>query len=80
MSRRRSRITARRVPFSLLFIDLDRFKTVNDTHGHLVGSRLLAEVGGLIKRVAGPDNAAFRYGGDEFVVLLPAPAKLKPRI
>ncbi len=59
------------VPFSLLFIDLDRFKQVNDTHGHLVGSRLLAEVGDLLRRIAGPQNAAFRYGGDEFVVLMP---------
>ena len=60
------------IPFSLLFIDLDYFKTVNDTRGHLIGSRLLAEVGGLFRRVAGPENAAFRYGGDEFVVLMPA--------
>ncbi len=59
------------VPFSLVFLDLDRFKAVNDTHGHLVGSRLLAEVGGLLKRMAGPNNFAFRYGGDEFVLLLP---------
>jgi diguanylate cyclase (GGDEF)-like protein len=59
------------VPFSLLFIDLDYFKTVNDTRGHLIGSRLLAEVGGLFRRIAGPENAAFRYGGDEFVVLMP---------
>ncbi len=58
--------------FSLLFVDLDRFKQVNDTHGHLVGSRLLAEVGNLMKRVLGPENACFRYGGDEFVALLPA--------
>ena len=56
--------------FSLLFLDLDRFKSVNDTHGHLIGSRLLAEVGDLIKRSIGPDHAAFRYGGDEFVCLL----------
>jgi diguanylate cyclase (GGDEF)-like protein len=56
--------------FSLLFLDLDHFKTVNDTHGHLVGSRLLADVGGLIKRVLGPNHAGFRYGGDEFVGLL----------
>ena len=61
----------RPVPFSLMFIDLDYFKSVNDTYGHLVGSRLLAEVGGLIRRITGPENAAFRYGGDEFVVLLP---------
>jgi diguanylate cyclase (GGDEF)-like protein len=57
--------------FGLLFVDLDRFKQVNDTHGHLIGSRLLAEVGSLMKRVLGPDNACFRYGGDEFVALLP---------
>ena len=56
--------------FSLLFLDLDYFKSVNDTHGHLVGSRLLAEVGSLIKRSIGPDHAGFRYGGDEFVVLM----------
>ena len=64
------------VPFSLLFIDLDRFKAVNDTHGHLVGSRLLAEVGDLIRRVCGPNNEAYRYGGDEFVVLMPGIDKL----
>ncbi len=56
--------------FSLLFFDLDRFKSVNDTHGHLVGSRLLAEAGTLIKRSLGPGNLAFRYGGDEFVALM----------
>jgi len=56
--------------FSLLFLDLDRFKSVNDTHGHLVGSRLLSEIGGVIKRTLGPDHPAFRYGGDEFVALL----------
>ncbi len=56
--------------FSLLFFDLDRFKTVNDTYGHLVGSRLLAETGALIKRALGPTHAAFRYGGDEFVAVL----------
>jgi diguanylate cyclase (GGDEF)-like protein len=62
-------------PFSLLFLDLDHFKVVNDTHGHLVGSRLLAEVGGMLKRTAGSDNPAFRYGGDEFVILMPSADK-----
>jgi diguanylate cyclase (GGDEF)-like protein len=57
--------------FSLVFMDLDHFKQINDTYGHLVGSRLLREVGGLIHRVAGRGNPAFRYGGDEFVLLLP---------
>jgi diguanylate cyclase (GGDEF)-like protein len=63
------------VPFSLMFVDLDHFKSVNDTHGHLVGTRLLGEVGNLMKRIIGPDNAAFRYGGDEFVVLMPETCK-----
>jgi diguanylate cyclase (GGDEF)-like protein len=66
---------ARGQAFSLMFVDLDRFKSVNDTHGHLVGSRLLAEIGGLMKRCLGPNNAAFRYGGDEFVALLPGMGK-----
>jgi diguanylate cyclase (GGDEF)-like protein len=68
---RGARVVPIRQPhFSLLFLDLDRFKGVNDTHGHLIGSRLLAEAGGLIKRTVGPAHDAFRYGGDEFVVLL----------
>jgi diguanylate cyclase (GGDEF)-like protein len=62
-------------PLSLIVIDLDHFKEVNDTHGHLVGSRLLAEVGSLMKRVLGPENSCFRYGGDEFVALLPGMGK-----
>ncbi len=56
--------------FSLVFLDLDRFKTVNDTHGHLVGSRLLGEIGVLLKQEIGSQHSAFRYGGDEFVALL----------
>ena len=56
--------------FSLLFVDLDRFKQINDTHGHRIGSLLLSEVGGLMKRTLGPANPCFRYGGDEFVAIL----------
>lgn len=57
--------------FSVLFLDLDRFKLVNDTYGHLIGSRLLLEIGTTIKNRLRLIDYAFRYGGDEFVVLLP---------
>jgi diguanylate cyclase (GGDEF)-like protein len=56
--------------FSVLFLDLDHFKNVNDSHGHLIGSRLLFEVGEEIKRTLRESDITFRYGGDEFVIIL----------
>jgi diguanylate cyclase (GGDEF)-like protein len=56
----------------LLFMDLDRFKFVNDCHGHLAGSQVLREVGFLLKRIVQRGDATVaRYGGDEFVMILP---------
>ncbi|MBX5481794.1 MAG: sensor domain-containing diguanylate cyclase [Myxococcaceae bacterium] len=57
-------------PLSLIFLDLDHFKQVNDTWGHLVGSALLREVGELLSACIRGVDSAFRYGGDEFAVLL----------
>lgn len=55
---------------ALLFIDLDRFKLVNDSLGHAVGDLLLQAVAGRIQRLLGPEDVAARLGGDEFVILL----------
>ncbi|WNG36104.1 diguanylate cyclase [Archangium minus] len=56
--------------FSLLFLDLDYFKSINDTHGHLVGSQLLVEMARVLKGCVRDRDVAVRYGGDEYVVLL----------
>jgi len=57
---------------ALLFLDLDHFKGVNDVYGHLAGSQVLREVGFLLARLVGQENATLaRYGGDEFLVLFP---------
>jgi len=57
-------------PVTIVSIDLNRFKPVNDLHGHAVGDELLLAVGARLTNAAGPDASVFRFGGDEFCILM----------
>ena len=71
LGRELERCNSTRTPVSLAFLDLDRFKLVNDVHGHLIGSELLAATGRRLQELSRPSDECFRYGGDEFVILMP---------
>lgn len=69
LNARLARIAGQEGAFALLYLDLDGFKTVNDTHGHLVGDRVLAMAAERLRESLSPGDTAGRLGGDEFVVL-----------
>lgn len=58
--------------FSIMFIDVDHFKSVNDNYGHVVGSKLLQDIGEVLSHILRSSDDIYRYGGDEFVVIMPS--------
>jgi diguanylate cyclase (GGDEF)-like protein len=71
LRRELERYSRLKLPVSLAFLDLDHFKQVNDVHGHLVGSELLRRIGDRLQTLSRKQDWCFRYGGDEFVILMP---------
>jgi diguanylate cyclase (GGDEF)-like protein len=70
LRRESARAEAEARPFCVLMMDLDHFKDVNDTHGHLVGSKTLEETGRIIKEALRAGDVAARFGGEEFAAFL----------
>jgi diguanylate cyclase (GGDEF)-like protein len=70
LRRESARAEAESRPFCVLMMDLDHFKTVNDTYGHLVGSQTLEAIGGVIKKALRAGDVAARFGGEEFAAFL----------
>ncbi len=70
LDREIERALRHKAKFSILFLDVDYFKAINDTYGHLVGSQVLRNIGQMIGQLIRISDYGFRYGGDEFLILL----------
>jgi two-component system, cell cycle response regulator len=77
IARETSRARRDRTPLSFVLLDIDHFKKVNDTHGHAVGDRVLTHVSALVSKAIRGYDLAVRWGGEEFLVVLPGVPRLK---
>ena len=66
-----TRLMSARRPFTLVFIDIDDFFEVNDRFGHLVGDRVIQDLARFLTQITRKTDSLFRYGGDEFIILMP---------
>ncbi len=66
--------------FSVVLADIDHFKAINDTHGHLIGDRVIQQVAAIIKSCTRGGDTAVRYGGEEFAVVLPGTSRAGARV
>ena len=71
LARELDRVARKPAPVSILMFDVDGFKSINDEHGHLVGDHVLSEIGQRIRQLLRGSDTKCRYGGDEFLVILP---------
>lgn len=71
LSERTSRSISDKVPLSCVMVDIDHFKNINDTFGHLTGDEVLKQMGHILKQSLRDEDMVFRYGGEEFLLLLP---------
>jgi diguanylate cyclase (GGDEF)-like protein len=67
--------TDRETPFTIIFVDIDNFKSIVDTYGHLLGTRLLKELGETISNHLSDQDILIKYGGDEYIIMLPGKSK-----
>jgi diguanylate cyclase len=74
LEERMSAWNRRQEVFSLLLVDVDHFKKLNDAHGHLAGDQVLASMGGALRMAIRREDAVARYGGEEFAIVLPSTA------
>jgi diguanylate cyclase (GGDEF)-like protein len=66
-----SRVTRKLHPLGLIMLDIDHFKSFNDTHGHAAGDALLRELGRFLQSRVRMEDVACRYGGEEFILIMP---------